>query len=678
MANATQIETGGVIYSVTDAAARNTLNQNEYDALLHMESRQYIDISKATQGQFYWHNGNGTSENENTWIIPMFRVYAGINYEFKNVYGYFCVIKYDDDTVEAFTEQTNTVTSKSFLPMLKNGYALVTVYNTQINNAVAMAGTSSYNRPYFVGSNLNQDEVDAVNLLLNNKLNTISQSSTISDWASHDYTIDGNKITYNAPASGNSGFYITPSVRNIIDKITVQCNVLSNGSGSMTVHIWDKSTSDFANHLYTIKTINESENIEINLSDVFLARPSMNPNDWVILVSNTGNSFTFVFDSISIYNGSVITNHFNGEPLSKAINSVFDSVGIAVECGAGKTYTRLRDAISEAIKYKNSNVIVYPGTYDLTSEFSSEISAATGSNMGIELSNNVYVKFLSGSYVTALFPNSSVDISEHFQPFWSNGSGFTLDGLHIEASNCRYCVHDERGGADVKYHNVYKNCVMKFTMDDPAQSGGTSKYMQCIGGGLGKYGYIEIDGGNYTTVNNSSPNSQQPISYHNGYSSGCDSKIFIKDVYLADKGIIRLGCYGSSIIKTPVYVCGCSMYAHVYKMIEAPQEYNIDNFEVVEWNNILRNEQVEYGTISTNLTYQKNGNVVSIFANGVSASSAVAWAKLADLPQSASMSRYSAHFRSMDGTEIQISGSVIRYRGNPTSGIWGVFTYVQY
>ena len=129
---------------------------------------------------------------------------------------------------------------------------------------------------------------------------------------------------------------------------------------------------------------------------------------------------------------------------------------------------------------------------------------------------------------------------------------------------------------------------MKFTVDAPSVSGGTNKYMQCIGGGLGKHGYIEIDGGEYTTVNNEYPDSQQVISFHNGVTNGCIGQIFIKDVYIADKGIIRLGCYGPTTEKTPVYVCGCSMYDTVYKMFEVPSEYQVDNFRVVEWNNTIR------------------------------------------------------------------------------------------
>lgn len=262
------------------------------------------------------------------------------------------------------------------------------------------------------------------------------------------------------------------------------------------------------------------------------------------------------------------------------------SGGYIFECGTGKTYARLRDAIAAARAVPNSRVIVYPGTYDLTEEFSTEITAAQG-NVGIQLSNNVYVEFLAGSYVTALFENSSEWISNSFQPFYAAGSGFTLDGLNIRAQNCRYCVHDERAGADVQYHNVYKNCVMEFTMDDAETSGGTNKYFQCIGGGLGKNGYIEITGGCYTTVNNKDADVQQPISYHNGYSAGCDSKIHVDNVYLADKGQFRFSDYGASTIDTRIYVSNCSMGGQIIRRRET-QDTDHDNMVLIEWNNTVR------------------------------------------------------------------------------------------
>lgn len=260
------------------------------------------------------------------------------------------------------------------------------------------------------------------------------------------------------------------------------------------------------------------------------------------------------------------------------------TIGLTVHVGSGQEFTRLRDGIDRATQVENSVVIVHAGTYDLTSEFADEIARATGT-AGITLANNVNVIFLAGSYVKAIFNTSSEWISRNFEPF--RGYNFTLDGLNIEAKNCRYCVHDERGGANIQYHNIYKNCVMK--MECRLSSGATFVSPQCIGGGLGQHGYIEIVGGHYTSLGDTDTGERPCISYHNGSTPNCDSKIFIRDVYLAEPtGCLRFGYYGTSTIKTKVLVSGCSMGSPIIERAETP-ESTIDNFEVVEWNNTIRN-----------------------------------------------------------------------------------------
>lgn len=253
-----------------------------------------------------------------------------------------------------------------------------------------------------------------------------------------------------------------------------------------------------------------------------------------------------------------------------------------IHIGSGQTYTTLRSGIAAAVEMGNCHVYVHPGTYDLTEEFATEISAEQGT-AGIVLGNNIYVEFMAGSYVKALFPTSTNWISANFEPF--SGRNFVLDGLNIESSNCRYCVHDEQSGADVNYHNVYKNCIMKHSAN--SSSGITGNlYQQCIGGGLGKHGYIEIIGGNYDSSLNGSSNTPT-ISYHNGATEGCDGKLYIKDLYLNNNNYLRFGYYGSSTIVTPVFVSGCSMGNAIVKTAETAQSVN-DNFSITEWNNIVR------------------------------------------------------------------------------------------
>ena len=261
----------------------------------------------------------------------------------------------------------------------------------------------------------------------------------------------------------------------------------------------------------------------------------------------------------------------------------------AIECGAGKQYTTLRAAVNAAIQKKGTTVIVYPGTYDLTQEFATELANHSGS--GILLANDVHLKFLAGAYVTCLVDVSNTWAYANFEPFRVDAgdanTNFTIEGINIKCKNTRYCVHDEYFGADVKYIHKYINCHMEQTDENQL-----AHYHQCIGIGLGKNGTIIVDGGYYKSYSlyyephyTSADDMQQPITAHNGNNANCDGRIFIKDVYLADKGYLRFGNYGSSTILTPVEVCGCRMYKPIMLMNETWDSQQVTNFEIIAFNN---------------------------------------------------------------------------------------------
>ena len=265
----------------------------------------------------------------------------------------------------------------------------------------------------------------------------------------------------------------------------------------------------------------------------------------------------------------------------------YKSTGLLVEVGTGKQFTTLGRACEVASQADNSTVIVYPGTYDLAQEFASVISS--GGTKGIQLKNGINIIFLAGSYVTCLL-DSTVASHEQFQPFYTpydeyaRNSNFTLNGLRMTASNCRYCVHDELATDTRPYVHNYINCQMTYS-NTFANTG----YNQCIGGGLGVNGYINIDGGYYNSLTSVSHGAGGyiPISYHNSSSANADNKIFIKNVYLAGAGHLRFGYYGTSQTITPIYISGCSFGAPIEKRAENDTAL-IDNFSITEWNNTLR------------------------------------------------------------------------------------------
>lgn len=247
--------------------------------------------------------------------------------------------------------------------------------------------------------------------------------------------------------------------------------------------------------------------------------------------------------------------------------------------------TTLRAACAEAISTPNTTVVVKPGTYDLTAEFSDHITAQSGS--GIKLSNGIKLIFEAGSHVKAEIETATEYSQRNFEPFYSAGD-FEIVGLDISAKNTRYCIHDESGGTGTQHH-IYRNCRMKYRNDST-----TPHYSQCIGGGMGEHTFIEIHGGTYDskiTHNSGDKTPKQldiPISYHNGSTASCDGKIFIDGVYLKNDGYFRFGYHGLSTIITPVEISNCSVgQATVLKQEEASTQAP-ENFELIEFNVTVR------------------------------------------------------------------------------------------
>lgn len=262
----------------------------------------------------------------------------------------------------------------------------------------------------------------------------------------------------------------------------------------------------------------------------------------------------------SAYNidaGIAITNEYGtigGE--IKELNEIAQHV---FHVGPTYKYTRLRDGIGAAVQYKNSKIIVHPGVYDMTEEFAEEIELVRSGSLpvaGALVGNGLHLLFMTGAKVKAILDYNEATAT-HFQPIYCNTTDCVIENLDIETQNTRYCIHDECGGNGTYVHK-FINCRMKNTTTIDTHA----NYIQCIGGGLGEHAYIEVDGGEYTSTNNSNPNEQPCISYHNGNNNNCYSHIFIKNVNCKNKGYFRFDSYGTSEQSSKVQLIGCAMYKH--------------------------------------------------------------------------------------------------------------------
>lgn len=248
-----------------------------------------------------------------------------------------------------------------------------------------------------------------------------------------------------------------------------------------------------------------------------------------------------------------------------------------VEKDGSGDFTSLVEAINAAEKYMDSVVYVGAGTWDIIEELGNDyIESVSQYKRGVYLKNRIHLIFDPNSKVTCNYTGERSQTISWLSAFNAGVYGFTLENATIEASNCRYAVHDERDSDEDFYINKYINCRM--TLDN-TQS--TSETHPCIGGGLGKHGYVEINGCHLQGSEGSA------FFYHNSAADGAKSHIVVKDCWLDRQ--IAFNWYGQSQLLTNVEVCGCSLGAAIVshaQTSDGSSPYN--NINITEWNNIIR------------------------------------------------------------------------------------------
>ena len=249
-----------------------------------------------------------------------------------------------------------------------------------------------------------------------------------------------------------------------------------------------------------------------------------------------------------------------------------------VEKDGSGDFTKLSDAINEAVRYMDSTVYVGRGTWNIIDELGVGTDYIVSSdNRGLVLKNRVKVICASDSKITCNYTGSDSDTITWLSAFNAGPLGFTLENATIESSKCRYSVHDERDTDSDSYNNYYINCRM--THDNT--NGG---YNQCIGGGLGLDGHVIIDG---CIFENPARTNYQIVYYHNSAGSG-KSFVEVKGSYFKGTNTLGFQWYGSSPATQK-----STLFAHGNSLGSAIQHTGasgamIENTEVVSFNNEIR------------------------------------------------------------------------------------------
>lgn len=151
------------------------------------------------------------------------------------------------------------------------------------------------------------------------------------------------------------------------------------------------------------------------------------------------------------------------------------------------------DKMELAFATKNCDVHIGKGDYVYTNELIDTIRSR--GYRGIRIGNGCHYYFEAGAKLYCEYTGTNVsDIANMFSPLDSNniGSDWYMENLHLFAKNILYALHDEAGGSETPYSHIYKNCYLE--LDNTSIPDSTTYINKALGGGLGKYAYIDIDG----------------------------------------------------------------------------------------------------------------------------------------------------------------------------------------
>jgi hypothetical protein len=312
-----------------------------------------------------------------------------------------------------------------------------------------------------------------------------------------------------------------------------------------------------------------------------IQRLSLTGEEAEITVPNGYTIFAVSISGLTGFDNALIYRDTDKSDICKEIKKIeLDTKKtITVDKNGNGDYTTLIDAIKDAEKQYGSVVYVNSGIYDLVSELGSTyVEWASESQRGIYLKNGIHLIFASNAIVKLHNTSTREESKTWLSPFNSGEGGFTLENCTIDAKDCRYCVHDERDSDTDLYKNKYINCIMKL---DNTENTAVS-YNQCIGGGLGRNGDIEIDGCIFESVGAESDSLL--VSYHNSWSSTAKSFINVKNSY-AKLGTFGISTLGQSEENTICLFSGNSVTSAIKKTADLAYQ---DNMTLYAWNNEIR------------------------------------------------------------------------------------------
>lgn len=547
----------GTTYDNAGEAVRAQVSglKSDLSELSKLPSAQYIDHNDITIGIFYNHNSINKSSGSTACILNYpIRVYKGVTYYYTNLYAYFCNIKYDDGTIEALSNTTSGKESGNFTP-LKNGKLYVTmVYvNSSVEKTARIYNTSEHDDSDIYGFfDKRMNGVDFSKIIKKNEKSVITEDMTT----------------------------FLEHTDNLYDKSTMLENVRISNDGTSTETYSGLGTSDYiyVAGLESVKLLLVSEGSVLDASAyICLYDDDKTPICTRTLATGLADTSNACYIRMSIASGQ--------NDIFMVVKGTFSPTEY-IEYGWKFLYSNEKttilitpsDDIIEKIKdNKGCNLHFTAGNYDIIQQYKNHYGddyfdnyngygTSDDFDKGLIIYNGTKVTFSRGAYFTANYSGSNTSVKSNFSAF-AIESGVTIDGLVLNCSGIRNCIHDDFDNNSNGTTNI-KNCYL-------------SHDGNVIAGGLGFHEVVIIE----NCIIKRTTSSNFDFSYHNNGNENAQNTLIIKDNYLENGVSIRW--YGQSTLITDVMISNNSMSKEVEFRAENTSAV-IENISIKKWNNEIR------------------------------------------------------------------------------------------
>lgn len=550
---------------------------------------QLLRYSSAVDG-YYKHGTSEIASSDTTCKrYEPIRIYSGVTYYLKNVYGYFCNIKYDNsDTYTAITESTSSSNFEGNFTASSNGFLYISAKKSIIETGNIPMVT---NVNKFPTTEIYGEFETGINSLVvkdyNYENNSITPlKTTFAREVKQYYSFDSltltkyykhNSTEIGTSSDGNSGILNPFRVYKgetyfYQDLYAYFCNIKYDDG---TIVSFSDSTNKAVSGQIDV-TQNGYMYISVNTA-VENTKPRISNSKKGLLTSNVGTIGNEIINNLDLIEAGSREIKTNIIKVSKDGTGDFNKITQAV------------NSINDSSEFNQYEIHIYTGTYDLVEEFGGQtwvnsISDTDGEMQGLLLPNFVHLIGHGSVNINCMVSNENA--TESFAKCVSTinvNQSNRIEGIVFRGQNTRYVIHDETGN---KYHNltrVLKNC--RFIHKGNKQGFWSS--FKAMGGGFGS-------GGRYDIINCDFVSPYVPFTYHNNENQASNFMNIDGCTFSGNNSSqnydIGFGYYklNDSTDKNYITIKNCIYYNGISVYQESSSVESTNVFDVRNINNITR------------------------------------------------------------------------------------------